>query len=156
MIISHIFRPLRRGQPLYDGRYFNVSFIGRFHHMYIIASLPPSLSLSLPFSLSLPPQDWIISQDPVGSMLPNQWEDQVFEVSRTIEPKDQPPKKVVCMLLCTMYMCVCTSVQLVYYFSSNFMNFVVNHFPLPLLPLPCPSQDSLNLILSRQTQEATV
>ena len=40
-------------------------------------------------------QDWIISQDPVGNMAPNKWEDLVFDASRSIEPKDQPPKKVV-------------------------------------------------------------
>lgn len=39
-------------------------------------------------------QDWILSQDPVGSMTNNQWEDHIFEMSRSIEPKDQPVKKV--------------------------------------------------------------
>lgn len=40
-------------------------------------------------------QEWIHSQDPVGDMSPNQWQDHLFDMSRAIEPKDQPPKKVV-------------------------------------------------------------
>ncbi|KAL5463373.1 hypothetical protein EMCRGX_G032266 [Ephydatia muelleri] len=37
---------------------------------------------------------WIVDQDPTGDMTTNQWEEQAFEQSRIIEPKDQPPKKV--------------------------------------------------------------
>lgn len=37
---------------------------------------------------------WIVDQDPTGDMTTNQWEEQAFEQSRFIEPKDQPPKKV--------------------------------------------------------------
>ncbi len=51
-----------------------------------------------PYCLTQEPtiQEWILSQDPVGSMMPNQWEDDIFERSRSIEPKDLPYKKVVC------------------------------------------------------------
>lgn len=39
-------------------------------------------------------QDWILSHDPVGNTPQNQWQDEMFELSRSIEPKDQPPIKV--------------------------------------------------------------
>ena len=40
-------------------------------------------------------QEYILSQDSVGSMTPDQWADFVFEQSRLIEPKDLPIKKAV-------------------------------------------------------------
>ena len=43
-------------------------------------------------------QDYILSQDPVGDMTLNQWEELMLEMSQTIEPKDAQPKRVVCEL----------------------------------------------------------
>lgn len=40
-------------------------------------------------------QKYILSQDPQGSATANQWEEELFEQSRIIEPKDQMPKKAV-------------------------------------------------------------
>ena len=40
-------------------------------------------------------QKYILSQDPQGDATPRQWEETLFEQSRSIEPKDQPPKRAV-------------------------------------------------------------
>ena len=52
-------------------------------------------------------QDWILSQDPMGNMAPNKWEDYIFDVSRSTEPKDMPAKKVVnCVMLSCGHCCM--------------------------------------------------
>ena len=40
-------------------------------------------------------QKYILGQDPQGDATPAQWEESLFEQSRVIEPKDQPPHKAV-------------------------------------------------------------
>ena len=55
---------------------------------------------SLPHGVTFPwvlfcLQEYILSQEPVGTMTPDQWANHVFEKSREIEPKEQPVKKSV-------------------------------------------------------------
>ena len=38
-------------------------------------------------------QNFLTNQDPQGELTPLQWEESLFEKSRYIEPKDQPPLK---------------------------------------------------------------
>lgn len=40
-------------------------------------------------------QKFLVNQDPMGDLTPQKWEEDLFEQSRVIEPKDQPPKKAV-------------------------------------------------------------
>jgi len=40
-------------------------------------------------------QSWILSQDPVGDLTMNKWEDKVFDQSRLIEPKEGPVRTAV-------------------------------------------------------------
>lgn len=40
-------------------------------------------------------QKFLVNQDPLGDLTPLKWEEDLFEQSRVIEPKDQPPKKAV-------------------------------------------------------------
>ena len=45
-------------------------------------------------------QKFLLSQDPQGDTTPLQWEESLFEQSRLIEPRDQPPMKAVCFSTC--------------------------------------------------------
>lgn len=49
---------------------------------------------STPYCLTPEPsiQEYIRSQDPIGHMTSNQWEEYIFDQSRSIEPRDQPKK----------------------------------------------------------------
>ncbi|CAI8009325.1 Son of sevenless homolog 2 [Geodia barretti] len=42
-------------------------------------------------------QKFLISQDPQGDATPLQWEENLFQQSHIIEPKDQPPIRAVCL-----------------------------------------------------------
>ena len=44
-------------------------------------------------------QKFLISQDPLGDATPLQWEENLFQQSHMIEPKDQPPIRAVCLSL---------------------------------------------------------
>ena len=44
-------------------------------------------------------QKFLISQDPQGDATPLQWEENLFQQSHIIEPKDQPPIRAVCLRL---------------------------------------------------------
>lgn len=44
-------------------------------------------------------QNFLVCRDPQGDLTPLQWEESIFEKSRYIEPKDQPPIKGVRFLV---------------------------------------------------------
>ena len=77
-----------------------ISILPTFHTRRRLATVLQEIQQyqNTPYCIEPEPsiQKFLISQDPQGDATPLQWEESLFQQSHIIEPKDQPPIRVVC------------------------------------------------------------